>query len=182
MYAPLLKEYFLRAPEYYGSSQYAFVSLWLARSSKCRLAEPLSFSGCHAQVNPWSHTLKCTAVGPGRASPCLVWARSRGRPIPGRLHPGHSPLSSPQTGAIKFSPHYLRQSHHRLVLAGEGKGKKGVGGGSHQTLSLCECVFYYNLGKGVGGVFVRKIRQVHFTMLTPLPTRLRPNCSTLQLT
>lgn len=65
--SPFLNEYFLHAAKYCGSSQYAFVSLWLARSSRCRLAEPLSFSGCHAQVNPWSPTLKCIAGGPERA-------------------------------------------------------------------------------------------------------------------
>lgn len=77
-------------------------------------------------------------------SPCLVRARRSQQRAPDTREPARQPelLSSSQTGAIKFSPHYLRQSHHRLVLAGEGKRKKGVGGWWHQSLSVCECVFY----------------------------------------
>lgn len=51
------------ASQFCGSSRRAFVFPRLARSSRCRPTEPLSFPGCHAQVNPWSPTLKCIAGG-----------------------------------------------------------------------------------------------------------------------
>lgn len=175
MCRPLLNEYFLYAAKYYGSSLYAFVSLWLARSSRCRLAEPLSFSGCHAQVNPWSPTLKCIAGEPERLSPHLAWAHRSQQRAPDTSEAAWrpEPLSSSQTGAIKFSPHYLRQSHHRLVLAGEGKGEERGGGGWHQSLSICvslrkACVWGEYWWEKSGRSTI-----LHGTVLTPLPTRLK---------
>ena len=64
-------------------------------------------------------------------------------PPPHRLVPGS------ETAAIKFSPHYLRQPHHRLVLGGNGQGEKGKrkdgggdlkveSGGGHTESGGCE--------------------------------------------
>lgn len=98
----------------------------------------------------WSALLE----DPGESRLRVQWEPprvSRGRLIPGRPHTGLWPLSSSQTGAIKFSPHYLRQSHHRLALAGEGKGKKSRGGGWVTPQSVCMWVCHL-LGRGGGEV------------------------------
>lgn len=134
------------ALQYCGSSRRAFVFLRLARSSRCRPTEPLSFPGCHAQVNPWSLTLKCIAGGLGERAvsegpPGAAESQQRA-PDTRQAARGPAPLSSSQTGAIKFSPHYLRQPHHRLVFVGEGKGKTSCGGGWRHSLPVCECVIY----------------------------------------
>lgn len=72
-----------------------------------------------------------------------------------------------QTAAIKFSPHYLRQSHHRPVLGRGGEREERgwrlrveLGGGRHQSLSVCECVFL----KDGGGALVRKIRHEYISL------------------
>lgn len=88
-----------------------------------------------------------------------------------------------QTAAIKFSPHYLRQSHHRPVLGRGGEREERgwrlrveLGGGRHQSLSVCECVFLKD-GGGVHWWEKSGMSTFHCgTTFTPPPTRLRPNC------
>lgn len=87
----------------------------------------------------WSALLE----NPRELSPHLVWAHRSQQRAPDTREAAYrpEPLSSSQTGAIKFSPHYLRQSHHRLVLAGEGKGEER-GGVGVTPKSVYMCVFY----------------------------------------
>lgn len=135
MYALLLNEHFLLAPG--GSSQRGFVSLRRPRSSRCRLAEPLSCSGCHAQVNPWSPTLKCIGGRPRRAVPRLApepAGVSRGRLTPGRTHLGLGLLSS-TTDWCNKSLTSLSQTATSQACVGRGGEREGsVGGGWHHSL------------------------------------------------
>lgn len=158
MYVLLLNEHFLLTPR--GSSQCGFLSLWLPRSNRCRLAEPLSFPGCHAQVNPWSPTLKCIGGRPERAIPRL--APSPPESVEGAWHQGGctlpwDPLSSSQTGAIKISPHYLRQDITGLCWQGRGKGREGLGVGDTESVV---CVSFR---KGSGGCCEIQEEVQHFS-------------------
>lgn len=116
----------------------------------------------HFEVHWWETRKSHPSAGPELAGV------SRGRLTPGRTHVGQGLLSSSQTGAVKISPHYLRWSHHRPVLAGEGKGREGLGVGDTTVCSVC-------LLRG-GAVKIRKKYTFHHdTHSTPLALRLRPN-------
>lgn len=168
MYVLLLNERFLLTPR--GSSQCAFVSLWLPRTSRCRLAEPLSFSGCHAQVNPWSPTLKCIAGRLERGIPQLP--PSPQESAEGAWHQGGCTLAwdlliSSQTGAIKVSPHYLRRHITGLCWQGRGKGEKGWGW-------VTESVVCVSFSRGGAAKFRKKYNTFHRdTHSTPLATQAK---------
>lgn len=135
MYVLLLNEHFLFTPR--GSSQCVFVSRWLPRSSRCRLAEPLSFSGCHAQVNPWSPTLKCIAGRLDRAIPQLAPSTtrvSRGRLTPRRIHISLRPTVILTDWCNKNLTSLSETAHHRPVLVGEGNGRERLGVGDTESV------------------------------------------------
>lgn len=171
MYVLLLNEHFLLTPR--GSSQCVFVSRWLPRSSRCRLAEPLSFSGCHAQVNPWSPTLKCIAGRLDRVIPQLAPSTtrvSRGRLTPRRIHLSLRPTVILTDWCNKNLTSLSQTAHHRPVLVGEGNGRERLGVGDTESVV---CVSFR---RGDAVKFRKKYNTFHSDAhSTPLATRLRPN-------
>lgn len=98
------------------------VSQGLGYSSRERLAKSLSCPACHAQINPWSLSLKYSPEGVPVEGTCDQQCCKETK-VPNRLEPAS------QTVAIKFSPHYLGLPHHMPVCERVCVGSCVLGGG-----------------------------------------------------
>lgn len=134
----------------------------------------------------WSALLE----DPRGQSVCPVWV-SRGRPIPGRLQARVAVILTDWCNKILTSLSETVTSQACVGRGGEREERVGVGKWGQARVGdtkVCLYVsvsffFFFFLGAGVYWWEKSGISTIHCgTMLTPSPTRLRPNCRAPRLT